>query len=139
MHNKSKWDFPWRLDDISIIQKISLSSKNNKQNTLHRLSHQYFWSFGLKVSKSQKQIMVSSFLPKNEQNKFNLWYHSTVWLNFLLVFWENWGYNKLLLRFSDLYLLLSILWKLLKWHYPDVYTKTLCSKSGFNDRLLILM
>ena len=36
----------------------------------------------LKVSKSRKQIMVSSILPKNEQTKFNLRYHSTVRLNF---------------------------------------------------------
>jgi hypothetical protein len=61
----------------------------------------------LKVSKSRKQIMMSSILPKNQQNKFNLRYHNTVRSKFFVfsfVFWENWGYHKLLSKFSDLYL-----------------------------------
>ena len=31
---------------------------------------------GLKVSKSQKQLMVSSILPKNERKQFDLRYHT---------------------------------------------------------------
>ena len=56
--------------------------------------------FQLKVSQSRKQFMVSSILPKNE-----------CWDSFMYrklsqrsFFWDNWGYPKLLLRLSDLYI-----------------------------------
>ena len=56
----------------------------------------------LKVSKSRKQIMLSSILPKKRTKKFYLRYHRSIFFAFSFVFWENLGYRKLISRFSDL-------------------------------------
>ena len=49
----------------------------------------------LKVSKSRKQFMVSSILPKNDIS-------DSILSAFRSFFWENWGDHKLLSRFTDL-------------------------------------
>ena len=58
----------------------------------------------LKVSKSRKQFMVSSILPKNERNSLSwasfLLRISTSWVSFF--FWKNWGHHNLLSRLSEL-------------------------------------
>ena len=41
------------------------------------------------------------FLSKNTQNK-SIWGMIVIKLNFLVRFWENWGYQKVLLNLSDL-------------------------------------
>ena len=51
----------------------------------------------LKVSKSRKQFMVSSILPKNER-----WDNFMYWKK-TFVFGENWRHHNLLSRLSDLY------------------------------------
>ena len=68
--------------------------------------HQYSWNFELKVRKSQKQFMVSSILPKNEQRK-STWV-IIVLLGWFFCFFANFlgelrGYHKLLSKSSDLY------------------------------------
>jgi hypothetical protein len=57
----------------------------------------------LKVSKSRKQFMVSSILPKNKRNSLS-WALSLLSNDseFRLFFWENWENHDLLLRLSDL-------------------------------------
>ena len=62
----------------------------------------------LKVSKSRKQFMVSSILPKNKRKQFDLRYHRSKVDFFLFIFWENWGdhkmsaFGQMLSRFTDL-------------------------------------
>ena len=60
----------------------------------------------LKVSKSRKQCMVSSILPKNEQKNEKIDLLNSTMIPkvefFLFVFWENRGRHKLLSRFTHL-------------------------------------
>ena len=46
---------------------------------------------------------VFNFSPKNERKQVNLRYHSSKVEFFSFVFWENWGYQKVLLKLTDLY------------------------------------
>ena len=58
----------------------------------------------VKVSKSWKQFMVSSILPKNEQNSLILSILFTQDSEFHFFFFlKNWGHHHLLSRLSDLY------------------------------------
>ena len=56
----------------------------------------------VKVKKFQKQIILSSILPKNERNNMQHFSLATRTEIFLFVFWKNWQQDNLLLKFSDL-------------------------------------
>ena len=55
-------------------------------NFLIKLRPTFLLKIILKVSKSRKQLIVSSILPKNEQKQFDLRYHSTKADTFRLFF-----------------------------------------------------
>ena len=55
------------LTQYPVSLKIPIKIHSEKATKFEKISH--FFDVCLKISKSQKQIMVSSFLPKNEQKK----------------------------------------------------------------------
>ena len=84
---------------------MHLVSFFNKRKWLYEASTFNKW-ISVKVRKSQKQIMVSSILPKNEQkitilSIFSL--ENTQESDFSFVLWKNWRHHNLLLRLTDLY------------------------------------
>ena len=54
--------------------------------------------------------MVPSIFPKNERKLVHLRYHSTVGRFFSIVFWKNSGYQQVLSKLTDLYIVLSKVW-----------------------------
>ena len=82
--------------------------KKKTQNFLQRLGFLFSTKSNkkfLKVSKSRKQFMVSSILPKNERKNEKNRPNTTMIIRvqfFSFVFWENRGHYKLLSRFTDL-------------------------------------
>ena len=61
-----------------------------------------YCKFNLKVSKSQKQFMVSSILQKKTQGKLPSWASFMLRIATFVHFWKNWEHHKLLSRLSYL-------------------------------------